>query len=305
MPDFRSVLFAPGNRARMVEKAPHAGADAVVLDLEDAVPVAEKVATRAILAHLLAAACGPPSRFVRINALDTPWGRQDAADVVGQGVFGLMLPKVESASDIQSLEVILTSAEAAAGLPIGQIEILPIVETARGVLRAAEIAAAGPRVRRIAFGAYDFARDMDITLTASGEELLVPLATVALAARAARIQALDTVFAAIDDEAGLVAEARRARGLGFSGKMCIHPSQIAPVHRVFSPSAEEVDRAARVVSAFRAAVADGRASVALDGKMVDYPIAEQQQRLLERAASLGLPVPSLAVVPSTTPGGKR
>ncbi len=291
MPDFRSVLFAPGNSARMVERAPQAGADAVVLDLEDAVPVAAKEATRATLARLLATPSRTPPRFVRINALDSPWGRQDAADVVGAGVFGLVLPKVEAAPDIEALDGILTGAEAAARMPLGQIEILPIIETARGVLRAAEIAAAGPRIRRIAFGSYDFARDMDIPLTASGEELLVPRATVALAARAARVQALDTVFAAIDDQAGLLAEASRARGLGFSGKFCIHPSQIGTVHRVFSPTAEEIAKATRVVAAFRTAVADGRASVALDGKMVDYPIAEQHQRLLERAASLGLTVP--------------
>src|SRR5438067_7606511 len=109
MPELRSLLFAPGNRSRMVDKAPHAGADAVVFDLEDAVPVAEKLAARSILARLLASPIGPPPRFVRINALATPWGRDDAAEVVGAGVVGLVLPKVEAASDVKELDSILAS----------------------------------------------------------------------------------------------------------------------------------------------------------------------------------------------------
>ncbi len=299
--DFRSLLFAPGNRDRLVQKAPLAGADAVIFDLEDAVPITEKVAARGAVAMAVACGVDGPPRFVRINALDTLWSASDAAEVVSARLFGVVLPKAESAADIQSLDALLASVEAAAGQPLGGIEILPILETARGILRAGEIAAGGPRVRRIAFGAYDYARDMDIALTAEGDELLVARTNVTLAARAARIQALDTVYAAVADELGLLADARRARGLGFSGKLCIHPAQIEPIHSVFSPSPDEVKRAARIVAAFRSAEADGRAAIALDGQLVDYPIAMQQERLLEKAERLGLAIPSLTSESSISP----
>jgi citrate lyase subunit beta/citryl-CoA lyase len=291
----RSLLFAPGNRGRTLVKARESIADAVIFDLEDAVPIAEKVSARAVVGE--AVAPGRVPVYVRINPLDTPWGEADLRTVVKLGLTGVVLPKCESAAHIDTVDRVLTDAEQRQGMMLGSVEVMPLVETAAGVLRVAEIAASGSRVRRLAFGAYDFARDLSVALTGSGEELLVPRATIALAARAAGVQALDTPFADITDLEGLLADARRARQVGFSGKLCIHPSQLEPVHRVFTPSSEDVAAAYRVVTAFREAERSGRAAIAVDGKLVDYPIAEQQERLLERAAAFGLPVPGTAGIP--------
>jgi citrate lyase subunit beta / citryl-CoA lyase len=271
----------------MIPKAFLFGADAVVIDLEDSVPIADKEASREVVVAALGDAAAPP-RYVRINARSTAWHAADLAAVVGSGLQGLILPKAESGEDVVALDKLARRAERAAGLPVGRIEVIPVAETALGVLRAYEIASSHPRVVALAFGAYDYAKDMNVPLSGSGEELLVPRTMIALAARAAGIQAVDTVYIDLVNAEGLLADCRRARVLGFSGKMCIHPSQIETVHSVFSPSIDEVTNARRIVDSFRKAEAEGRAAITVDGKLVDYPIAKQQERLLARAASLGL-----------------
>jgi citrate lyase subunit beta/citryl-CoA lyase len=236
---------------------------------------------------LLSEPAGVPL-YVRVNARDTAWHEEDVAGVASRQLRGLVLPKCESAGDVVECSRLLAAVERERGLPEGGLELMALLETAAGVLHAEEIVGADRRLARLAFGAYDYARDLNLQLSASGDELLVARTMVTLAARVARIQPVDTVFADLGDHDGLLAEARRARALGFTGKMCIHPSQLEAVHAVFSPSAEQVALAERVVQAFEAAEAAGRAAIAVDGKLVDYPIAEQQRRLLERAASLGL-----------------
>jgi citrate lyase subunit beta / citryl-CoA lyase len=273
--DPRALLFTPGDRADRFPRAARSGADALVFDLEDAVPVAAKDAARANLPAFIAGAGHTPV-LVRVNQNGTPWLAADVQAAAEAGAAGVILPKCGTAAAVQRVAELL---------PVG-MEVVPLIETARGVLAAAALAAAGPWVGGVAFGAYDYANDMSIPLSRGHEELDVPKALVGLAARAARVQAIDTAFADVHDTEALVAEALRAKRLGFSGKLCIHPDQVEPVQRVFSPAPEEIAYARRVVDAFRGAAAE--AAVALDGKLIDYPIAEQQERLLERARSLGL-----------------
>ncbi len=282
----RSYLFAPGNHPRKVEKVFAAGADAAILDLEDAVAAAEKVAARdAVVAALKA-----PRRcrgFVRVNAADTDLFAGDLDAVVGPWLDGVMLPKVESPGQLQAADARMAELERRHGMKPGAVDLLPIVETAKGLADVAAIAAAGTRVRRLSFGAVDLAKDLGMQLTDDEWELTPARFAVALASRAAGLEApLDTVWVHFRDTDGLVASATRARTLGFQGKMCIHPDQVAPVNAAFTPSAEEAAKAERIVAAFEKAEAAGSASIVVDGFFVDYPVVDHARRTLALVKSI-------------------
>jgi citrate lyase subunit beta/citryl-CoA lyase len=282
----RSFLFAPGNHARRVEKALSLDADAVILDLEDAVAIAEKPATRVVVAAALAR----PRQgllYVRVNAVDTEFCHGDLVTVVQRGLDGIILPKVESAAGLATIDWLLAQLERDRGLPPGAIDLIPIIETARGVQQIDAILAAGTRVRRVAFGAGDFTLDVGMAWSRGEAELAHARAVIVTASRACGIDApLDTVWVDLTDPEGLEASARTALGCGFQGKMCIHPDQIAVVNRVFTPSDAEVAFAERVAAAFAAAEAAGSAAIQLDGKFIDYPIVYRAQRVLERVAAI-------------------
>jgi citrate lyase subunit beta/citryl-CoA lyase len=277
---YRSFLFAPGNHPRRVEKALTLQADATILDLEDACPIAEKVATRAVVV----AAYQRPRKclgYIRVNAMSTEFGYGDIVAVVGPGVDGLILPKVESADEIKTADWLVLQLERERGLKPGAFDIIPIVETGKGMANVAAIAAAGTRIKRLAFGAGDFTLDMNIEWSRSEAELLPYRSAVVLASRAANIEApLDTVWADVKDLEGFRDSTRTVRGLGFQGKMCIHPDQVPIVNELFSPSSAEVDWSRRVVDAFREAERAGLASIQLDGKFIDYPIVYRAESIL-------------------------
>jgi len=282
----RSFLFAPGNHARRVEKALTLDTDAVILDLEDAVATAEKPATR----ETIAAALERPRRgllYVRINAVDTEFCYGDLVAIVRRGLDGVILPKVESTAGLATVDWLLAQLERDCGLPPGGIDLIPIIETARGLDRLGAILAAGTRVRRVAFGAGDFTLDVNMAWSRDEAELAHARATIVTASRAAGIEApLDTVWVDLPDRYGLEASARTALGFGFQGKMCIHPDQIAIVNRVFTPSDEEIAFAERVAAAFVKAEAEGSAAIQLDGKFIDYPIVYRAQRVLQRISAI-------------------
>jgi citrate lyase subunit beta/citryl-CoA lyase len=280
------LLFAPGNHARRVEKALSLDADAVILDLEDAVAIAEKAATRGVVV----AALQRPRQgllYVRVNAVDTAFCYGDLVAVVQPGLDGIILPKVESAAGIATIDWLLAQLERGRGLPLGAIDLIPIIETARGVQQIDAILAAGSRVGRVAFGAGDFTLDVAMAWSRSEAELAHARAVIVTASRAAGIEApLDTVWVDLPDKDGLDASARTALAYGFQGKMCIHPEQIPVVNRVFTPSDAEIAFAERVVAAFVAAEAAGSAAIQLDGKFIDYPIVYRAQRVLQKVATI-------------------
>jgi citrate lyase subunit beta/citryl-CoA lyase len=282
----RSFLFAPGNHARRVEKALTLDADAVILDLEDAVATAEKPATR----ELVAAAFGRPRRgllYVRVNAVDTPFCYGDLVAIVRPGLDGVILPKVESAAGLATIDWLLAQLERDGALPQGSVDLIPIIETARGLAGLGAILGAGTRVRRVAFGAGDFTLDVNMAWSRGEAELGHARAEIVTASRAAGIEApLDTVWVDLPDRDGLEASARVALGFGFQGKMCIHPEQIAVVNRVFTPSDAEIAFAERAADAFAKAEAEGSAAFQLDGKFIDYPIVYRAQRVLQRIAAI-------------------
>lgn len=269
----RSYLFVPGNRSERFAKAAAAGADAVIIDLEDAVPPAEKSAAREAAAAWLASG---NTALVRVNGADSDWFDEDLRLASQPGLVGFVLPKAER---LESL------ASAAGRLGDGRV-LLPIIESAAGFAYLGQLAAA-PRVRRLMFGSVDF--QVDLGIEGEGEELLYFRSRLVLASRLANLERpVDGVTVAIDDETALKQDAIRSRRLGFGGKLCIHPRQVPVVNRCFHPTPEEVAWARRVVAATQAA---GGAAVALDGRMVDRPILLKAECTLAALAAFGEPPP--------------
>ena len=290
----RTFLFAPGNHARRVEKALTLGADAVILDLEDAVAIAEKVATRQTVLEALAR----PRRckgYIRVNAIGTQWCLGDLTAVIRPGVDGIVIPKVESAADLRTIDWLITNLEREHGLPIGGIDLMPIIETAAGFARLDKILAArslkdypGPwRVKRISFGAGDFTNDVGMTWTAGEEELAELRSRMIVSSRAAGLEPpIDTVWIHLQEHDALRASVLRSQRMGFQGRLCIHPDQVSVVNQIFTPTAAEAARAQRVVDAFREAEAAGLAAIQVDGVFVDYPIVYRAQRVLATLAAI-------------------
>jgi citrate lyase subunit beta / citryl-CoA lyase len=280
---FRSFLFAPGNHPRRVEKAMSLDADAVILDLEDACPVAEKVATR----EVVVAACQQPRpglAYIRVNATTTEWGYGDLVAIVRKGVDGIVLPKLETVDELRAAEWVIANIERERGFSAGAIDLIPIIETAKGLTNLNAIASASTRIRRIAFGAGDFTLDVAMAWTRSEAELLPYRSACVLASRAGNLEApLDTVWAELKDAEGFYASAVHAKNLGFQGKMCIHPDQVPVVNGVFAPTPAEVEWSRKAVAAFAEAEKAGSASIQLDGKFIDYPIVYRAQRIVALA----------------------
>lgn len=282
----RTLLYVPGNRPSMLAKAPTLGADALILDLEDSVPVPEKGAARELVAQMLPQIVGEGRTvFVRVNPPTGPFCRDDIEAVVQGGLAGLCLPKVQDVDSLRTVIGWLAEAERARGL--GQpLSLLATVETALGVLNAYAIASADPRVVGLIFGGEDLALDVGLVRTEEATELLFARQMVALAARAAGVQPIDMVYPRIDDEEGLVKNTLAGRQMGYRAKQVIHPRQVPVVNRLLSPSEEEIAEARRIVAAFAEAEREGRGAIALDGKMVDRPIVERARRLLELAEEM-------------------
>ena len=284
---YRSLLFAPGNHSRKVEKVFAAGADAAILDLEDAVAVAEKPDTRGAVAEALkqSRSC---KGYVRINAQDTEFCEGDLKAVVGPWLDGIMLPKVESAARLLTVDKLIQGLERDQGMEPGGIDLLPIIETAKGLDGVSDIAGCGSRVRRLSFGAVDMAKDLSMRLSEDEWELTPARWSIVLASRVARLDApLDSVWVHYKDTDGLRKSCERVRHLGFQGKMAIHPDQVAPINEAFTPSDEEVAKAERIIAAFEEAEAAGSASIQVDGFFVDYPVVDQARRTLELIKSIG------------------
>jgi citrate lyase subunit beta/citryl-CoA lyase len=279
----RSLLFAPGNHARRVEKALTLPADGVILDLEDAVAVSEKAATRAMVTESLERSRAG-KLYVRVNALTTEWSYGDIVAVVQRGLDGIILPKVEHAHELSAAEWVIANLERERGITPGSIDLIPIIETALGISNLSRICRSGTRTKRLAFGAGDFTLDMGMLWSRSESELLPYRAACVMESRAAGMDPpMDTVWADLRDADGFAQSAKHAAALGFQGKMCIHPDQVVPANAAFTPDAAAVEQAKRIVAAFENAEAQGLASIQLDGQFIDYPIVQRARRVLGAA----------------------
>ncbi len=285
----RTMLYVPGNNPGMIRDAGIYPADAIMFDLEDSVAMTEKDSARFLVREALATLDYPGKELVvRVNALDSEFGLEDLEAVVRTGKAAIRLPKTESAKDVADCEREIARIEKAAGLPAGSTPMMAAVESAAGVLNAKEIALATPRLIGIAIGAEDYVTDLKTTRSPDGVELFFGRSMVLLAARAAGISALDTVFSDVNDEEGFRREVAYIKQLGFDGKSIINPRQIKPVHDIFTPSAKEIEKATEVMEAIAEAHRKGSGVISLHGKMVDKPIVERARRTLALARAQGL-----------------
>ena len=283
----RTALFVPGSRPDRVDKAAKSGADAIIIDLEDAVALSEKAIARPkvrekILEHV------NKEIIVRVNGLDSGFIQEDLEAVIVEGLGCIIVPKVEDKEHVREIHRLLLAVEKEKGMEPGAIAIIPLIESARAIENVFEIVSERTlpaRLFTVAFGAADYTLDMGIEITREGTELFYPRSRIPIACRAADIDPpLDTPFMIdLKDREALKADARRAKQLGFQGKLCIHPNQIEPCHEVFSPTREEILYAERVIQAFDEAEARGIAAIHLDDKFVDYPVVEKARRVLNLA----------------------
>jgi len=286
LPVWRSMLFVPVTVAKYVDRAAERGADALILDLEDSVPLAEKPRGRALLQEAAAkVARNGADVVVRINR---PWRQalQDIEAAVSPQVQALMLTKVESAEHVQVIAEVVGELEAERGMQAGATKFVALVETASGFLRMAEIARSHPRLVALSVGAEDFA--LSVGMLPEAEGLFFPKQQMIIAARAAGIVPLGFIGTVADfrDLDAFRATIRRARRLGFAGASCIHPSQVAILNEEYRPSPDEVAQAERAVAAYDAASAAGIGAIEIDGKMIDVPVIERAKQVLARHGAI-------------------
>lgn len=287
----RALLFVPGTEGAKLEKAAKLGADCVIADWEDAAALSKKPEARATtLAALARVDFGRSERIVRVNPIGSGLEPDDFAALASAPTppDAIMLPKVEDAMHVRFASSRLAEIEQARGFALGTIRIVGILETALGLVNAREIAFADPRLDALAFGAEDYCGDVGATRTAEGHEVAWGKRALVVHAAAARLQALDTPFVDLNDVEGLKADTRRSMKLGYTGRLAIHPKQVEPIVAVFTPSAEEIAAARRLVDEHTRHQAEGRGVFQLDGKMVDMPMVRAAERVLSRARAAGV-----------------
>jgi citrate lyase subunit beta/citryl-CoA lyase len=285
----RSLLYVPGNMPSMLQNIPIFAADAVIIDLEDAVPLSEKDAARRLVRRFLETYRDRRQEvLVRINALDTEWGYDDLREVLPAMPDGIRLPKADTPEIVERLDTFLTEHEEALGVEIGRFRILPSIESALGVINCIQIANTSKRILGLAFGAEDYTASMEIERTKSGEELFNARSRVVWAAKAAGVQAIDSIFSDVKDMEAFRREVELVKGLGFTGKSLVNPRQIEVLHEVFAPKPAEIEYALQVIEAIQRARELGTGVISLGGKMVDAPVVKRALRVLNTAHAMGL-----------------
>ncbi len=288
----RTMLFVPGNSPGMIRDAHIYGSDSIMFDLEDSVALGEKDAAR----HLVYQALkfidyGNIEKVVRVNPLNTAYGKDDIEAMVCAGVDVIRLPKTETPQDILDTENAITEIEKKTGIEIGSTKMMAAIESALGVVNAYPIAISSKRLVGIALGAEDYTASLKTTQSLDGTELFFARSQIIVAARAAGIDAIDTVFSNLNDMETFEKEIRLIKQLGFDGKSVINPRQIDVVHKIFNPTEKEIEKALRILEAMREAEAKGSGVVNLDGKMIDKPVLLRAERMIDMAIASGMYYP--------------
>ena len=281
-------MFVPGNNPGMMADAHIYGPDSIMLDLEDSVTLAEKDAARLLVYHALQSVdYGNTEMVVRINPLNTPFGRKDIEAVVRAGVHVIRMPKTETADEVREVEAEILRVEQRLGC-VGRTQIMAAIESALGVVNAYDIATASTRMMGIALGAEDYCANLKTQRTPSGNELQLARQTIVVAARAAGIDALDTVYSNLNDMDTFRAEVEYIKSLGFDGKSIINPRQIEVVNEVFAPKEKDIAKARTILAAIKEAEARGSGVVSVNGKMVYKPVVIRAQRTIDLAIASGI-----------------
>ncbi len=284
----RALLYMPGDDRRKIEKATTLGVDCVCMDMEDGVAITQKSEARAVIAEAMKELdFGGSERCIRINSVGSGLEKYDLAAAVATNPEAVVVPKVETAQQVRAISEYIEVYERSSRMPLGRIRMLVGVETAKGILNLKEIAESDRRLEAIIFGAEDYAASIGATRTKEATEVLYARSAVITACAANDLQAIDMVYIDFRDIEGLRLEAQQGAALGFSGKQIIHPNQVAPVQEAFTPSAEAIEYAQRVVEAFTTSQKEGRGAFALDGKMIDMPLLKNAQKVLDRAKAAG------------------
>ena len=285
----RSMLFLPGNNANMLINGNCLGADAIIFDLEDAVSPAEKDAARILvrntMRHMDFRGC---ERIVRINSIDTPYWKADVDAILPWKPDMFLLPKTNSAADVQEADKYITEMEQKLGLEPDSVGLMPLIETALGVENAFAIATAAKRVRALFLGAEDLTADLQCKRTKEGKEIFYARIRLVMAARAAGVEVYDTPFTDVYDDEGIQVDAAFAKSLGFSGKASISPRHVEVINGVFTPTMEEIEYAYEVIDAIELAKQQGKGAISLRGKMIDAPIVNRALRTIAVAEALGI-----------------
>ena len=282
------MMFVPGNNPGMMQDAFIYGPDSIMLDLEDSVTLAEKDAARLLVYHALQSVdYGNTEMVVRINPLNTPFGRKDIEAVVRAGVHVIRMPKTETADEVREVEAEILRVEQRLGC-VGRTQIMAAIESALGVVNAYDIATASTRMMGIALGAEDYCANLKTQRTPSGNELQLARQTIVVAARAAGIDALDTVYSNLNDMDTFRAEVEYIKSLGFDGKSIINPRQIEVVNEVFAPKEKDIAKARTILAAIKEAEERGSGVVSVNGKMVDKPVVIRAQRTIDLAIASGI-----------------
>ena len=280
----RSFLFVPGNNKKFIDKAKTLNADIICLDLEDSVPMNDKESARQMISETLKSRSEFKGEvYVRTNSLESGLAQADLKEVVQNGINGVVIPKVNDANEVFELSKFVKDLEHKRSIKEGTIEMMPSIESAKGVVDAYKIASASPRVSALVFGVFDFLFDMGLEYVEDGIEYSYARAKVPVDARAAGVYAIDSIWQKVDDVDGLIRDSKTGMKLGYKGKSIIHPSQIEPVHRIFIPSKEEVEWARKVVDVLSDAMKEGKGAVRLEGKMIDTVHYKRAKALLDAA----------------------
>ena len=285
----RTMLYLPGNNPNMLVRGHLFGPDGIIMDLEDAVALSEKDAARIMVSKFLRQGeFGSCEVTVRINGADTEFWKKDLAAVIpAKRLDGIRLPKADDPETIRIVDEEISRLEDANGIPQGRTKLFCILETARGIWNAYDVAKASPRVTAILPGGEDLVADLKTSRSADGAELEWTRKMMVIAARAAGVDAIDTVYPRVSDDDGLRREASLSKQLGYDGKSVIHPNQIPIIHEVFTPTEAEIDKALRIVAAAKEAAERGLGAVSVDGRMVDVPVVKRAEYILVKAGLKG------------------
>lgn len=283
----RTMLFIPGNNPSMILNGHVFGSDSIIYDLEDAVSPGEKDAARILVRNILSQGnFTHVENVVRINALNTEFWKKDLDEILPVGIDIILVPKVEYKEDIHRVESYMEELGKKQGINIDDIMIMPLIETALGIENAFEIGVSSERIVGLFLGAEDLTADMGAKRTKEGEEIFYSRSRIVMAAKAAGIDVIDTPFTDVNDDEGLLVDAKFAKDLGFTGKSLISPRHIDTVNKVFTPSLEDYEYAKRVIYTIEKAEKEGKGVVALDGKMIDAPIVNRANQVIEMWKSI-------------------